>query len=65
MSDDNVRFLMEVIQKFVFLKEHLRSSQTIETDESMRAFQKLDAARIEIKQYFPVGFNFDRELEKV
>lgn len=64
MSDDNVRFLIEVMQKLVFPKEHLKSLQATEVDESMRAFQKLDAARTEIKQYFPVDFDPDKELEE-
>ena len=35
-----------------------------ETDEGMKAFQKLDAAREEIKQYFPADFDPDKELEE-
>ena len=64
MSDDNVRFLIEVIQRLVLPKEHLKFPQATEADEGMKAFQKLDAAREEIKQYFPADFDPDKELEE-
>ena len=63
-SKGKVVYFIEVIQRLVLPKEHLKSPQVTETDEGMKAFQKLDAAREEIKQYFPTDFDPDKELEE-
>ncbi len=55
---------MSALQEQALPKEHLKFPQATETDEGMKAFQKLDAAREEIKQYFPTDFDPDKELEE-
>lgn len=57
LSDDNVRFLIEIIQRLMI--EQCRNE-----DEKIHAFHRLDAARTEIKQYLPDGFDSDKELEE-
>ena len=55
---------MSTLQEQALPKEHLKFPQATEADEGMKAFQKLDAAREEIKQYFPADFDPDKELEE-
>ncbi|MCX4340491.1 MAG: hypothetical protein OSJ72_12705 [Lachnospiraceae bacterium] len=57
LSDDNVSFLIEIIQR-------LMPSTGKNTDESMQAFYRLDTAREEIRQYLPKDFDPDKELEE-
>lgn len=57
LSDDNVSFLIEIIQR-------LMPSREKNIDESMQAFCRLDAARAEIGQYLPKDFDPDKELEE-
>lgn len=57
LSDDNVSFLIEIIQRLMPGKEK-------SADESMQAFYRLDAAREEIRQYLPKDFEPDKELEE-
>ena len=35
-----------------------------EKDEAIKTFQKLNASRMEIRQYLPKNFDPDRELEE-
>lgn len=63
LSDDNVRFLIEIIQRLMPQKAYARTSKSSE-DEAMQAFHRLNAARAEIKQYLPKNFDPDRELEE-
>lgn len=57
LSDDNVSFLIEIIQR-------LMPEQYGSGDEKIRAFHRLDAARTEIRQYLPDNFDPDKELEE-
>ncbi len=57
LSDDNVSFLIEIIQR-------LMPGAEKNMDESMQAFGRLNAAREEIRQYLPEDFNPDQELEE-
>lgn len=57
LSDDNVSFLIEIIQR-------LMPSTGKNTDESMQAYYRLDTAREEIRQYLPKDFDPDKELEE-
>lgn len=64
MSDENVGFLIEVIQRLIPKKTYtsvLYPSQR--PDEKMQAFKELVATRNEAKQYLPDNFNPDEELE--
>lgn len=58
LSDDNVSFLIEIMQKLIPTKKCL--DNTI----SMQAFHRLDDARKEIKQYLPDDFDSNKELEE-
>lgn len=57
LSDDNVSFLIEIIQR-------LMPGKAENTDAGMRAFHRLDAARDTIIQYLPEDFDPDQELEE-
>ena len=64
LSDDNVSFLLEVIQRLMPQKEYGNAEQLTSSKDSLRAFQRLDAARGEISKYLPADFDPDRELEE-
>lgn len=57
LSDDNVSFLIEVIQR-------LMPTQEKHGDEGMQAFRRLDTAREELRRYLPENFDPDKELEE-
>lgn len=64
MSDDNVGFLLEVIQRLMPKKTYtsvIYPSQ--KSDEKMQAFKELVATRYEAKKYLPDDFDPDAELE--
>ena len=66
MSDDNVGFLIEVIQRLIPKKTYtsvIYPSQ--KPDEKMQAFKELVATRSEAKKYLPDDFDPDAELEAV
>lgn len=64
LSDDNVSFLIEIIQRLMPQKTYAKSVPFMGDDEGIRAFHRLNAARTEIKQYLPEGFDPDIELEE-
>lgn len=57
LSDDNVSFLIEIIQRLMPVEGN-------GSGEGMEAFYRLDAAREEIRKYLPDDFDPDRELEE-
>lgn len=59
LSDDNISFLIEIIQRL------MPKETCTEDNEStgLQAFQRLDAARADIKQYLPDDFGPEKELE--
>lgn len=64
MSDENVGFLIEVIQRLIPKKTYtsvIYPSQ--KTDEKMQAFKELVATRNEAKKYLPNDFDPETELE--
>lgn len=64
MSDDNVGFLLEVIQRLIPKKTYtsvIYPSQ--KSDEKMHAFKELVVTRYEAKKYLPDDFDPDAELE--
>ena len=64
MSDDNVGFLLEVIQRLIPKKTYtsvIYPSQR--PDEKMQVFKELVATRNEAKKYLPDDFDPDVELE--
>lgn len=64
LSDDNVSFLIEIIQRLMPQKTYVKSFQSMSDDEDIQALRRLNAARVEIKQYLPEGFDPDKELEE-
>lgn len=64
LSDDNVSFLIEVIRRLMPQKLYAQATLSQEKDEAIEAFQRLNAARTEIKKYLPEGFDPDKELEE-
>lgn len=63
LSDDNVSFLIEIIQRLMPQKADGKAAQTYES-EGIQAFHRMLAAREEIQQYFPKDFDPDKELEE-
>ena len=57
LSDENVSFLIEIIQK-------LMHGQYEGESEKIQAFNRLDRARAEMKQYLPDDFDPDKELKE-
>lgn len=62
--DANVRFLIEVIQRPMPRKAYKKAEQPVLSNDSMQAFQGLNAARGEIWDYPPTDFDPDRELKE-
>ena len=64
LSDDNVGFLIEIIQRLMPQKTQVVEIQPVTESVGVQAFKRLDAARSDIKQYLPKDFNPERELEE-
>lgn len=62
LSDDNTRFLIEVIQRLMPQKAYIKEG--FGEDSSIQAFRRLDAARTEIVEYLPEDFDPEKELEE-
>lgn len=48
----------------VLQEQAIQTVRLQEKDEAVEAFQRLNDARTEIKQYLPKGFDPDKELEE-
>lgn len=64
LSDDNVSFLIEVIQRLMPNNSYSKDSGDLNNKESMQTFHRLEAARKEIHQYLPEDFDPDKELRE-
>ena len=64
MSDDNVGFLIEVINSLIPEKQQGEKKILYKDEEAWKAFERLEASRMEIRQYFPDDFDSNRELEE-
>ena len=64
LSDDNVRFLIEIIQRLMPQKTQIVDTHSVIDSVGMQAFKRLDAARTDMKQYLPEDFNPEKELEE-
>ena len=66
LSDDNISFLIEIINRLMPQNEEANTvtQPTVKEDRKMQAFMRLDAARAEISQYLPDDFDPERELEE-
>ena len=67
MSDENVGFLIEIIQRLIPQKKHIeiiyQSQSADQNKEKMQAFQELVDTRDDVKKYLPDDFDPDAELE--
>lgn len=61
LSDENVRFLIEIIQRLMSKKKYAQSS---EEEKAVDAFERLNSARTEIKQYLFEDYDPDKELKE-
>ncbi len=64
LSDDNVRFLIEIIQRLMIQESHMVVEQQADGQSGIQAFERLNAAREEIRKALPEDFDPDRELEE-
>lgn len=64
LSDDNVSFLIEIIRRLMPQKSSHQVTVSLNDEEGMQAFRRLEEARVEIRQYLPEGFDPDKELEE-
>lgn len=66
LSDDNISFLIDIINRLIPQSESGGGVVLSEDNahEKMQAFLRLDAARAEISRYLPADFNPERELEE-
>lgn len=65
LSDDNLSFLIEIIQRLMPQGSYaVPGIQTKNGNAKMRAFMRLEDARTEIKKYLPEDFDPERELEE-
>lgn len=65
LSDENVSFLIEIIQRLMPQKLYARTVTIPNSEEGMKAFKRLNAARNEIKRYLPEDFLKIIERKKV
>lgn len=63
LSDDNVSYLIEIIQKLMPKSSNTEIIQTLNGD-GIQAFRRLNEARAEIWNYLPEEFDPDKELEE-
>lgn len=64
LSDDNVSFLIEIMQRLMPKSSRIETVQSSGNDEGIQALRRLDKARDEIWDYLPEGFDPDQELEE-
>ena len=64
LSDDNISFLIEIIQRLMPQESYVLNTQPAKESTGMQAFKRLDAARLEIQKYLPDDFNPEWELEE-
>lgn len=64
LSDENVSFLIEIIQRLMPKSSRIETAQLPGNDEGIQALRRLDKARSEIWDYLPERFDPDQELEE-
>lgn len=64
LSDDNLSFLIEIIQRLMPQESYAASGIQANGNAKMRAFMRLEDARTEIKKYLPEDFDPELELEE-
>lgn len=64
LSDDNISFLIEIIQRLMPQETGVAESHSEKESMKVQAFRRLDCARSEIRQYLPDNFDPEKELEE-
>ncbi len=64
LSDDNISFLIEVIQRLMPQEADTTILCSEQESTAIQAFQRLDAARPEVKRYLSDDFDPEKELEE-
>lgn len=64
LSDENISYLIEIIQRLMPQKAYEADTHSVNESIGMEAFKRLDAARADIKRYFPDDFDPEKELEE-
>lgn len=64
LSDDNISFLIEIIQRLMPQETYAVDTHSMSESSGMQAFKRLNAARGDIKQYFPDDFDPEKELDE-
>jgi len=64
LSDENVSFLIEIIQRLMPQDLCTEATENLGEDEGIQAFRRLETARTEIKKYLPEDFDPDKELRE-
>ena len=65
LSDDNIMFLIEIIQRLMPQKvQVVDNTSSITENIGLQTFKRLDAARTDIRQYLPKDFDPEKELEE-
>lgn len=64
LSDENVSFLIEVIKRLMPHKTYSQDVHVLSGEDGVQAFQRLEMARMEIRQYLPDDFDPDKELRE-
>ena len=64
LSDDNISFLIEVIQRLMPQEADTAALYSEQESAAIQALQRLDAARPEVKRYLPDDFDPEKELEE-
>lgn len=64
LSDDNISFLIEIIQRLMPQNSYTTSIPPMKETVAVQAFKRLDAARSDIKSYLPDDFDPERELDE-
>lgn len=64
LSDDNVSFLIEIIQRLMPQQSYEKVINVTDNESGIQAFNRLNAARKELQHYFPKDFDPEKELEE-
>ncbi len=60
LSDDNVKYLIDFMKRFMLPKENKNFSDIIQTENNVDFMQELETMRIKAKKYFPSDFDSNK-----
>ncbi len=64
LSEDNVRYLIDFMKRFMLPKEDRMDISLMENVPDMDLMQEMEAMRIKAKSYFPSEFDSDKIWEE-